>query len=336
MSISTRIFTCALLLSVANTAHTAPTQYPLTIDNCGVQITFDAAPKNVVSIGQSATEILYALGAGNQMAGTSLWYNDVLPEYADINTKVERIADNTPSFEAVVNKRPGFVPTAFGWQIGPQGAVGTREQFADLNIPTYVMPSDCEGKDNTIGGDGTRLAAFDISSVYKGIEQIAAIMDRQEKGNEIIADLKERHKTVAAKIKSLKLDNPSALVWYSSPDLEMDPYVAGRKGIPSWMLEQVGLSNVIESDEEWPTVGWESIAKTDPTVIVIARMTRNRFPADDYNAKLEFLKSDPVTSQMQAVKENRIIILDVEAMQHSIRVIPALEILSDNLAALEQ
>jgi len=160
-----RITLTALFAMAAPAAMAAPTEYPLTIDNCGHTLTFSARPDNVVSIGQATTEILYALGQADRLAGTALWFNAVLPDYEDENERVERISDNMPSFEAVVAKRPGFVPTMFEWMIGEQGAVGTREQFADLGIPAYVMPADCESKDNLVGADGTRLAPFDIREV---------------------------------------------------------------------------------------------------------------------------------------------------------------------------
>lgn len=330
-------FIATLIASfLAGAAIAAPTQYPLHVDNCGFPISFDKAPENVVSIGQAATEVLYALGVQDRMAGTSLWFNAVLPEFAQANAGVERLNDNMPSFESVVNKRPGFVPTMFEWAIGAQGAVGTREQFADLGIPTYVMPPDCEGKDNLVGADGTRIAPFDIATLHKAIEQMALIMDRQDLGAEIVADLKAREQAAITAARALDLPNASAVVWFSSADMELDPYVAGRKGIPAWMLERLGLSNVIASDEEWPTVGWESIARANPSVIVIARMDRRRFPADDYEKKLQFLKSDPVASQMQAVKNDRIIILDAEAMHASIRLIGGLEALAQGMAVLGQ
>lgn len=330
----TTVSIAAMGILMAVAASAAPTEYPLTIDNCGREIRFDGPPENVVSIGQAATEVLYALGAEDRMAGTSLWFNEVLPRFAKADAGVERIADNMPSFEAVVNKRPGFVPTMFEWMIGPQGVVGTREQFADLGIPTYVMPPDCEGKDNLVGADGTRLAPFDIATVYKSVDQMAAIMDRQDRGAELVAELKAREADAVKHAEALGLPDASAVVWFSSADLELDPYVAGRKGIPAWMLDALGLRNVIESDEEWPTVGWESIARADPSVIVIARMDRRRFPADDHEKKLEFLKSDPVTSQMTAVKEDRIVILDAEAMHASIRLIDGLETLTKAMEAL--
>jgi iron complex transport system substrate-binding protein len=100
------------------------------------------------------------------------------------------------------------------------------------------------------------------------------------------------------------------------------------------MIQQLGLKNVIETDEEWPTVGWETIAKANPTVIVIARMDRRRFAADDYEKKLEFLRNDPVASQMDAVKDGRIVVMDAQAMDATIRAISALEDLAAELSAI--
>lgn len=334
---TTRFFlTTAMALGLGHAALAAPTDYPLVIDNCGHTVTIAARPDNVVSIGQSTTEILYALGQADRMAGTALWFNAVLPAYATDDAAVERVSDNMPSFEAVVNKRPGFVPTMFEWMIGEQGAVGTRPQFADLGIPAYVMPTDCHGKDNTVGADGTRLAPFDIATLWDSIDQIAQVMDAQDAGRALIADLKTRETAVVARARAMDLRDASAAVWFSSADLGMDPYMAGGMGIPAWMLDRLGLRNVVTSDEEWPTVGWETIARADPSVLVIARMDRRRFPADDVEAKLRFLKSDPVTSRMTAVRQDRIVILDAEAMHPGIRMIDGLEALAAGMDGLSE
>lgn len=99
------------------------------------------------------------------------------------------------------------------------------------------------------------------------------------------------------------------------------------------MMAALSRKNVVESDEEWPTVSWETIARANPSVIVIARMDRRRFEADDYEKKIAFLKSDPVTSHLDAVKNDRIIILGAHAMDPSIRNVSALETLADALPA---
>ncbi|MBA1200244.1 ABC transporter substrate-binding protein [Pseudomonas capeferrum] len=327
-----RLFTLFAGLGLSGIAQAAATHYPLTIENCGMSQTFEQAPQRAVTIGQAGTEMLYALGLGDKLVGTSLWFNDVLPEYLAQNAKVERLADNDPSFESVINKRPQLLAVQLEWMVGPQGVVGTREQFNELKIPTYLMPSDCEGKDNLVGADGTRLQPFRIDSVYKSVSQLAEIFDVQDRGEALNAQLKARMGNAVAKVKGKDLSQASALFWFSSADLDIDPYVAGRKGIPDFMLDTLGVRNVVESNEEWPTVGWETLAKANPTWLVIARMDRRRFPADDFQKKLEFLRSDPVTRNMDAVKQGRIIVLDAHAMQASTRLFSGMNVLAEAFA----
>lgn len=318
-----------LLLALPTAVLAAPVHYPLTVENCGKALTFTQAPERAVTIGQAGTEMLYALGLGDRLVGTSLWFDQVQPEYAAQNSKVERLADNEPSFEAVLAKRPQLVAVQFEWMVGPQGAVGTREQFHDLNIPTYLLPSDCEGKDNLKGADGTRLETFDIESLYKSVRQLADIFDVTARGDALVEQYKARLAQAVTRAGQHPGKDVSAMVWFSSADLASDPFVAGRKGVADFMLSTLGIHNVVESNEEWPTVGWETLARANPSLIVIARMDRRRFPADDYEKKLAFLKSDPVTRNMDAVKHDRIVILDADAMQASTRLFTGIEQLAE-------
>jgi len=320
-----RIATLITGLTLGALAQAAPTVYPLTIDNCGSTLTFQHAPTRTVTIGQAGTEMLYAMGLGDKVVGTSLWFNNVLDKYKAQNDKIERLADNEPSFESVIGKRPELVAVELEWMVGPQGAVGTREQFHELKIPTYLLPSDCEAKDNLVGADGTRLAPFRIETIYKSVSQLAQIFDVQERGQQLNDELKASLAKSIATAQGKQLKDASALVWFSSAQMDIEPFVAGHKGIPDFMLDTLGVRNVVQSDEEWPTVGWETIAKANPTFLVIARMDRRRFPADDYEKKLAFLRSDPVTRNMDAVKHNRIIILDAMAMQASLRMFDGIE-----------
>ncbi|WP_448125283.1 ABC transporter substrate-binding protein [Pseudomonas veronii] len=312
-------------LGLCALAQAAPTQYPLTVENCGSSLTFAQAPARAVTIGQAATEMLYALGVGDKVVGTSLWFNNVLPQFKALNDGIERLTNNEPSFESVIAKRPQLVAAELEWVVGPQGVVGTREQFHELKIPTYLLPSDCEAKNNRVGADGTRLEPFRIDTIYKGIRQLAEIFDVQDRGQQLNDELKARLAKSVATVQGKGLKQASALVWFSSAEMASDPYVAGHKGVPEFMLQTLGLRNVVQSDEEWPAVGWETIAKANPTVLVIARMDRRRYPADDHAQKLAFLRSDPVTRNMDAVKHNRIIILDAMALQASVRTFEGLE-----------
>jgi iron complex transport system substrate-binding protein len=173
--------------------------------------------------------------------------------------------------------------------------------------------------------------------IYREITDLAQIFNVQDRGREVVARFKAREEAARAKVaQSLTHNAPtdlSAVFWFSSAEMDIDPYVAGRNGAPGYILSSLGIRNVIESDEEWPTVGWETIAKSNPTIIVAGKMERRRFPADDINAKLDFLKSDPVTSQMDAVREGRIVVMDAQSMNPTIRTIEGIEVLADAIAS---
>ncbi|TPE46991.1 ABC transporter substrate-binding protein [Amaricoccus solimangrovi] len=326
-------YALAALTAFATAAEAEATKYPLTLENCGVEVTFDKAPASTVSLGQAATEILYSLDLADKVAGTGVWFSDVLPRFAEVNAKVERLADNDPSFESIVAKRPDVVIAQYEWHVGPQGIVGTREQFRDLGINTYILPTDCVGKDNSKGSDGTRIEPFTTETLYETITELGQIFDDQDKAAALVADLRAREAAAKEKVAAMKIDDISAVFWFSSPELDLDPYVAGRKGAPGYIMSVLGVKNVVESDEEWPTVGWETIARANSTVIVAAEMTRRRFEADDIEKKKAFLASDPVASQMEAVKKNRVVTLTSDSMEPGIRVISGIEELANALAS---
>ncbi len=332
LSVRAGFLAATLAVLPAATANAAETVYPLTIKSCGHGITFKQPPARAVSVGQSTTEVLYLLGLVDKVVGTALWIGPVLAGYEQANSRVERLADNDPSFEAVVGKRPDLVTTQFQWQIGPEGVVGTPAQFAELGIPVYTSPAGCVGRDNSGGGGGVRKTGFTMDLIYQEIRDLAQIFNVQDRGEEVVNDLKKREDAARAKIASAN-GKLSAVFWFSSAELDIDPYVAGRNGAPGYIMSALGLENVIESDEEWPTVGWETIAKANPSVIVAGKMDRRRFPADDIAVKQKFLATDPVASIMPAVKEGHVFEMDAQAMNPTIRTIEGIETLAEAISA---
>lgn len=157
----------AVFVLSSGAARAAATQYPLTLENCGRPVTFEKAPTQTVSIGQSSTEILYMLGLADKVVGTALWVGPVLKGYEEVNAKIDRLADNDPSFESVLGKKPDIVTVQFQWQVGPEGVVAKPEQFEELGIPVYTSPSDCVGKDNSAASDGVRHQVFTMELVYR-------------------------------------------------------------------------------------------------------------------------------------------------------------------------
>ncbi|NLS16229.1 ABC transporter substrate-binding protein [Rhizobium sp. P40RR-XXII] len=323
--------TFALGLSGFAASGFAATQYPLTIDNCGQKVTFQKAPARIVSIGQGMTEILFSLGLADKIAGTAVWVGPVLPQYAEANGKIPRLADNDPSFESVVGKEPDLVMAEFEWHFGPQGSVGKREQFSELSINTYIAPTDCVAKVNADGGDGVRKELFTMDLIYQEIDELADIFDVKDRGDALIADLKKREVDAVASISGAGTKDLPIVFWFSSKEVNGDAFIAGKNSAPAYILKTLGARNVVTTEEEWPLVGWETIMQANPAVIVIATMDRRRYAADDPKVKVDFLEKDPVTSQLDAVKNKHFVLMDAQSMNPTVRTIDGIEILAKGI-----
>jgi iron complex transport system substrate-binding protein len=331
MRLLTIATSATIVLSTTILPVQAATQYPLTLENCSAEITIDAAPQRAVGIGQNSSEIMLLLGLADRMVGTAVWVSPVLEELAEDNSRVTRLADNQPSFEAVVGTNPDFVAAQFQSAIGPEGRVGTPEQFADLGVPTYVSPTDCDTTDNA-SADGNRANLWSPALLYREIEELAAIFDVSERGAELIADFESRETALRARFAG-KSQDISILFWFSSSEVAGDAWVAGKNGASGYITDVLGARNVIDTDAEWPLVSWEAIASADPAVIVIGTMNRRTQAADDPAVKLDYLHNDPVASELTAVTNGHLIEMDAQAMNPTIRTISGMEKVA---AALEE
>ncbi|MBZ9792243.1 ABC transporter substrate-binding protein [Rhizobium sp. 3T7] len=311
----------------------AATQYPLTINNCGREVVFNKAPAKIVSVGQGMTEVLFSLGLADRIAGTAVWVGPVLPQYAEVNARIKRLADNDPSFESVVGQEPDLVAAEFEWHVGQQGSIGKREQFAELGINTYIAPADCVAKINADSGDGVRKELFTMNLIYREIAELAEIFDITDRGNALIAELQQREARAVASVAGTAAKNLPVVFWFSSKEINGDAFIAGKNSAPAYILKMLGAKNVVATDEEWPLVGWETIAEANPAVIVVATMDRRRYGADDPTVKLNFLAKDPVTSQLDAVRNKRFVMMDAQSMNPTIRTIDGIEILAKGISS---
>ncbi|HVZ02039.1 MAG TPA: ABC transporter substrate-binding protein [Dongiaceae bacterium] len=316
---------------LAARAEAEKTTYPLTLENCGRQITFEKAPRRAVSIGQSNTEILLSLGLADQIVGTAVWFSPVLEEFAAENAKIPRLADNDPSFESVVKQKPDLVTAQYEWHVGPNGSVGTRDQFAELGIPTYIAPADCVAKDNSGGGDGVRKEMFTMDLIYREIRDLARIFDVNGRGEALVAKLEQREAAAVAMASGAAGKDVTMAFWFSSPKMPGDSYIAGVNGGAGYIMHVLGARDIIDLKDEWPLVSWERVTGADPTVLVIADMTRRRHPGDSAEAKRNFLETDPVASRMEAVRKKRIITIDAQDMDPGLRTIEGIEKVAQGL-----
>ncbi|MFE7270566.1 ABC transporter substrate-binding protein [Streptomyces sp. NPDC057623] len=294
--------------------------HPLTLDNCGHEVTLKSAPQHAVSLNQGTTEILLSLGLADRIAGTATWTDPVMKGLEKANASVPRLADNAPSFEKVLDAEPDFVTASFESTLG-KGGVATREQFEKLGVPTYVSPSDCAaGKDNDSGGDGSRSTPLTLDAVYGEIRDLARAFGVEERGEKLVAALKERVREATA---GLDASDVSLMYWFAN---SQSPYLAGCCGAPGAITRAVGARNAFaDTHDEWPQINWETVADRDPDVIVIGDLTREQQTAETAAAKISFLETNPATRNLTAVKKKRYVLLSGQAMNPSIRTVEGIE-----------
>ncbi|AGP59812.1 ABC transporter substrate-binding protein [Streptomyces rapamycinicus NRRL 5491] len=304
----------------ADPGRAAGSGYPRTIDNCGHKVTLKSAPKRALSLNQGTTEILLSLGLADRMAATATWTDPVMKGLEKANARVERLADNAPSFEKSLDAEPDFVTASFVSTLG-KGGVATREQFEKLGVPTYVSPSDCAaGRDTESGGDGARGKPLTLDVVYGEIRDLAHAFGVDERGEKLVARLRER---VRKATDGVDASGVSLMYWFAN---SQSPYLAGCCGAPGAITRAVGAENAFsDTHDEWPQINWETVADRDPDVIVLGDLTRKQQTAETARAKMRFLETNAATRNLTAVKKKRYILLSGQAMNPSLRTVEGVE-----------
>ncbi|MFD5984499.1 ABC transporter substrate-binding protein [Streptomyces cyaneofuscatus] len=293
--------------------------FPLTLKNCGRTVTVKAPPQRAVSVDQGSTEILLSLGLADRLAATATWSDPVMKGLEKANQGVERLSENRPSSEKVLDKEPDFLSASFASTLA-KGGVAPREQFEKLGVPTYISPADCVGKDNSGGGDGARTAPLTMDSVYTEVRELSRVFGVPERGDALVKKLQAR---VTKATDGIDGSKASLLYWFSDSKA---PYLAGCCGAPGVITRELGAKNVFDdTHDEWPQISWETVADRNPDVLVIGDLSRTMQTAESAEKKIEFLESNPVTRTMDAVKNRRYVLLSGQAMNPTIRTVEGLE-----------
>lgn len=278
------------------------------IENCGRQLAVPAPPARAVAMEQNATEILLILGLTDRMAGTSYQTDPVLPALADAYAGVPVLAKLYPSREKVLETRPDFVYSTFTSAYAPDAA-GPRADLAELGVPAYLSRFACESSPETFSFDG----------IFQEIQEVASAFGVADRGAALVAGQRKR----LAAATSRELPSTSVLWYYSGTST---PYVAGPGGVPAAISAELGLTNVYaDARETWPAGNWEQIATRNPAWIVVADLSRGG-DGDSARSKIGFLRSNPVTAELDAVKAGRFVIVPGSSLDPSVRSVSAVEL----------
>lgn len=298
--------------------------YPISIDNCGREVTVDEPIERAVSLNQGITEILLAMGQEDRVVGSATWTDPVREDLADANDDIPRLAENNASLETVLAEDPDFVAASFYNTLSETGS-GSPEQYEDLGVPVYLAYTECT-KSSYANTDGARDEQLTWDSIYHDISDLGTLFDVQDDSTALIDELEQR---VADASEASAAPDTTVAFWFADSEA---PYMAGGVGAPQLIADSLELTNVFaDSTEEWPQMSWEAIAAEDPDVLVIGDLTRDSVTAESAEAKIEYLKNHPVASQMTAVQEERFVLVAGADMNPSIRTVDGIEKVSEGL-----
>lgn len=305
----------------ASTGTTAPsasptpeeqrTGYPLTVDNCGTDVTFESAPERVVTIKSSTTETMLALGLGDRIIGAAA-LDGPLPESTESEPTI--ISDKVPGRESVLALAPDLVYAGWESNFSAEG-VGERPALTDLGIATYVSPAACKG-------EGYMPDPLTFDAVFDEIREIGTIFDADAAASALVDDQR-------AQLESLTpaQGSPTA-VWYSSG--RATPYVGAGIGAPAMIMNAAGLDNMAaDVRDTWTSLSWEAVIAANPDVIVLVDSAWNT--AD---SKIATLEENPATAALDAVKQKRYVVVPFAATEAGTRNVDAVASIIDQLGQL--
>ena len=302
----------ALLLSA-----TSATAFPVTVQSCDRAVTFDAAPARAISNDVNLTEMMLVLGLRDRMVGytgISGW-KTLDAKMRDGVAELPELSAKYPTREVLVGAEPDFFFA--GWNYGMKvGGEVTPETLEPFGIKTYELTESC-----------IHIGAKDkvaMQDMYNDLLNLGAIFGVSDRAVALVDGYKARLTQVTA---GVDRSNPLRVFVYDSG--EEAPFTAGKYAMPTAMIEAAGGVNIMDDIEKsWTEVAWEPVVERNPQVIVIVNY-------GDVTAeqKIAFMKTNPAFAGIDAVVNDRFVVLDYVEATPGPRNIEAVEKLVAGFAA---
>ena len=307
---------CLTLLLSAFAGGAVAEEDPVVIENMGRTTTYEEAPETAVALSYSIAEIMVALGLEDKIVAIapSMYILDqVSEEYREPVGSFPVLEGNygVPTLETVLDTGAEFVfGDAYSFYAS---SVGTVEDFDAAGVKVYAT-------------EGTYVEDATFENIYNDIINIGKIFRVEERAEELVAQLREREAAVEASVAGLE----PVRVFYFDSDTGggVDMSTVGNTGLQSLMLEMAGAENIFSDVEgQFVAVSWEDVVDRDPEYIIVCDYYGEGY-ADE---KIAELKANPATMDMDAVVNDRFIVVPGLAMFPSLECMDAVELIAAGL-----
>ncbi|SHN46621.1 ABC transporter substrate-binding protein [Cryptosporangium aurantiacum] len=227
--------------------------YPVTVSNCGTDVTFDAEPERVVLLKSAAVPYLHELGVMDRVTARAGQYPK---DYYDAETlaelaKIPLLTEKTDtsghlqiSKEVVISQRPDLV-------LGEVDNL-SRETLSAVDIPLLEEPALC----------ATTKTKPTFDDIYRQMESYGAVFNRPDEATAAVAALKKR-------VTVQQASDRTAAVLYPTVG-GGTTYAYGNLSMADPQLTAAGFTNVFGNvDERVFEVTLEELLGRDPDVLIL-------------------------------------------------------------------
>ena len=225
-----------VLAGPAAAAKTKP-QFPLTVKAANGAVTIRRQPQRIVSLSPSATEDLFAVGAGKQVVAV-----DSYSSYPK-NAPHTNLSAYKPNLEAIAKYRPDLVVISDDMN-------HIAEDLAKLHVPVLLEP-----------------AAANLNTVYGEIEQIGTATGHARGAAHTVETMRRQ---IAAIVHSVPRPVRPLSVYH---ELDQTDYSANSHTFIGQMYTLLGLQNIADKATgggDYPRLSAEYIIASNPDLIVLA------------------------------------------------------------------
>jgi len=269
------------------------TAYPLAYDSCDLPMTVERPPRRAVANDANMVATVLELGLADRLAGISGIADRrrlLEQRYGTGWTGTRELSAKYFTRESLLGAEPDFVFAGYNYGFAMPGTDGvTPEELIRLGIPSYAIRESCPDRTGPIG----------LEDTYRDSLRIGEVFDVPGRAQRVVEQMRHR----VAKATPADGTTPVPVFVYDSG--EQTPFTAGGTAIPNDIIASAGGRNIFaDLKDSWTSVGWEQVVARSPEFIVIV----------DYGEvtaqqKEEFLRTNPVTRQLPAVQNDRMLVL---------------------------
>ncbi len=240
------------------------------VDDTGRSVAVPDAVHRIVSLSPSLTDIVYALGAQDDLVGITD-YTDYPPEAARQKPSVGAIVN--PSLERILALHPDIVLALPAFN-GADTIAGLQH----LGLPVFLFNTS------------------NVSDIYRNIASVGRMLGREQQASALIAQLRSRQERIRQQ--STGKIRPRVLVVVA-----IDPLItAGRGAFMTEMITAAGAESVTENiPQDWLQLNLEAVLPFKPDYIVLIQ---------GGPVTLKAMQQQPGWNSLEAVQRGRIITVD--------------------------